>query len=275
MKQVKIAAPLYIVREECEKDLFSVLEKLKSMGFDGIEFLGFFGKAPKDLREKLTELQLEAVGNHVDYYEFRDNLDKTIAVHKEIGCSFITINGLPKEKFSDQEAVSRYCEDAALIGKRCKEQGITLLYHNHDRELTCKAGEHYFLEEILDHVPAEYLSFEPDLGWMAIGGAKPEYFLEKYQERCPIIHLKDYYAADTTKIGNVFELNGQKGDKEHSFFEFRPTGYGILNIPALMPGIMSCAPEWLLADHDLAYERDSYFDLQISHEYIKNLLLMQ
>lgn len=274
MHNVKIGAPLYILRDECEKDLFSVLEKLKALGFEGIEFLGFFGKTPGDIRKKLKELDLAAVGNHVDYYEFVKDPDKTIAIHKEIGCRFITVNGLPKEKFSDEAALSRYYEDVSMIGKRCKEQEIILLYHNHDRELTYKTGDKYFLEEILDHVPAENLSFEPDLGWMAVGGAKPEYFLEKYRERCPIIHLKDYYAEDTAKIGNVSELNGRKGDKEHSFFEFRPTGYGILNIPALMNKVMACGPGWILADHDLAYERDSYFDLKISLDYIRNLLAM-
>ncbi len=274
MKNIKIVAPLYILREECNKDLFSVLEKLKNLGFEGIEFLGFFGKTPKELHEKLKQLRLEAVGNHVDYYEFVENIDSTIAIHKEIGCRYITINGLPKEKFNDNDLVSQYFEDVNEIGKRCRENGITLLYHNHDRELTYKTEDKYFLEVILDHIPAENLSFEPDLGWMAIGGAKPEYFLDKYKERCPIIHLKDFYAEDITKIGNVSELNSEKGDQAHSFFEFRPVGYGVANIPALMKQITACSPEWVLADHDLAYDRDSYFDLKISLEYIKSLFMM-
>ncbi|MGB8450732.1 MAG: sugar phosphate isomerase/epimerase [Anaerocolumna sp.] len=275
MKNIKIAAPLYILREECEENLFSVLEKLKDLGFEGIEFLGFFGKAPKDIYEKLKQLKLEAVGNHVDYYEFMKDIDVTIAMHKEIGCSFITINGLPKEKFTDNNLVTQYLEDVNQIGKRCRENGITLLYHNHDRELTFKTEDKYFLEIILDHIPAENLSFEPDLGWMAIGGAKPEYFLDKYKERCPIIHLKDFYAVDIAKIGNVFELNSLKGDKEHSFFEFRPVGYGVANIPALMKRIRACSPKWVLADHDLAYGRDNYYDLKISLDYIKNLFMIQ
>ncbi len=274
MKHVKLAAPLFILREECEKDLFSVLEKLKGLGFEGIEFLGFFGNEPKKIREKLDQLKLEAVGNHVDYYEFKKDIDGTIARHKEVGCRFITINGLPKEKFSDWNLVNQYLEDVNRIGKCCRENGITLLYHNHDRELAYKSEDKYFLEVILDHVPAENLAFEPDLGWMAIGGASPVYFLDEYRQRCPIIHLKDYYAEDITKVGNVFELNSQKGDAQHSFFEFRPTGYGIANIPSLMKQIRSCSPEWILADHDLAYGRDSYFDLKISLDYIRNLLII-
>jgi sugar phosphate isomerase/epimerase len=275
MNHIKIAAPLYILRKECEKDLFLVLENLKNLGFEGIEFLGFFGKKPEDIRIKMEELGLIAVGNHVDYYEFMKDVEGTIKVHKEICCKFITIGGLPKEKFPDKAFTEQYFADVNYIGRCCQKQGITLLYHNHDRELLYKTEGKYFLEEILDQVPAENLAFEPDLGWMAIGGAKPEYFLDKYGDRCKIIHLKDYYAEDIANIGNISELEGRKGDKEHSFFEFRPVGYGILGIPALMKRVLNCKPQWLLADHDLAYERDSYYDLRISLEFIKNLLAVQ
>ncbi|QHQ61671.1 TIM barrel protein [Anaerocolumna sedimenticola] len=275
MKNVKIAAPLYILREECEKDLFSVLEKLKEIGFDGIEFLGFFGKTPGDIHDNLEQLNLKAVGNHVDYYEFIKDINTTIKIHKEIGCQFITVGGLPKEQLADSTLVSKYIKDTKEIGMLCSENGITLLFHNHDRELSGKINDKYYLEEILDSIPEEVLSFEPDLGWIAIGGGSPEYFLDKYQNRCPVIHLKDFYAKDIPGIGNVFELNNQKGDALHSHFEFRPVGYGVLNIPSLMNRIKACNPSWLLADHDLAYDRDSYFDLKISLDYIKNLLLLQ
>ena len=39
MKRIKIASPLYIIREECAKDLAGALKKLAEMGYDGIEFI--------------------------------------------------------------------------------------------------------------------------------------------------------------------------------------------------------------------------------------------
>lgn len=274
MKNTKFAAPLYILRKECEKDLYDVLKKLKEIGFEGIEFLGFFGKEPKELRNKLEELQLKAIGNHVDYYEFINNINGTIQLHKDIGCSFLTVTGLSKDDFTQEDKVEGYLKNVENIGKACREEGLNLLYHNHDKELQVKIKDKYFLEEILDNISGEYLSFEPDLGWMAIGGGAPEYFLEKYKERCKVIHLKDYYALNTREIGDLSTLGESKGGLEHSYFEFRPVGYGILNFPSLFNKIKDCKPEWLLADHDLAYERDSYLDLKISLEYMKNLVLM-
>ncbi|MDF2540498.1 MAG: sugar phosphate isomerase [Herbinix sp.] len=272
--KTKIASPLYILREECAEDLYGVLKKIKNLGFDGVEFLGFFGKDPKEISLKLKELNLTAIGNHVDYEEFKKDTDGVISSHKELGCNYITITGPNKQLLPDSTVIDTYIKDVTRIGKLCKDSGITLLYHNHDHELKYNIGESYLLEEILDRVPAEILSYEIDLGWIAIGGGDPAYFLDKYQKRCPIIHLKDFYAEDIKHVGNVHELGPKKGDENYSYFEFRPVGYGIANLPAFAKQIQLCNPEWLLADHDLAYERDSYEDLKISLEYIKNLQIM-
>ena len=274
MINMKFASPLFILRKQCQEDLFSVLEKVKEIGFDGVEFLGFFGRSSNEIRKKLDELHLIAIGNHVDYFEFIENIRSTIDFHKEIGCSYITISSLPKQMLTDVNAISEWIKNVTDIGNICGEQGITLLYHNHDFELKHKIGQKYLLEYLLDSIPMESLSFEPDLGWMSIGGAEPDYFLDKYRGRCRVIHLKDFYAEDTSKIGDVSELNSQKGDAKHSFFEFRPTGYGICNTPALVKKSLLGNPEWMVLDHDLSYDRNSYFDLKISLDYLKNLFLL-
>jgi sugar phosphate isomerase/epimerase len=272
MNHIKIASPLYIVREECSKDLFAVLEKLKRLGFEGIEFLGFFNQSPEKIRHKLDELNMIALGNHVDYHHFLNNMDETIHSHQILGCEYITITGLPKEQLQGEIFLQEYITNVTRIGAICRDRGITLLYHNHDHELSIQVKGHSLLEEIWDRIPQESISFEPDLGWMEIGGAEPAYFLDKYQDRCPVIHLKDYYAVDRLGIGNVHELNGMKGKESHSYFEFRPIGYGIANIPRLMSRIKNCNPKWVVADHDLAYDRDSYYDLELSLNYIRNIL---
>jgi len=41
---IRIASPLFILREACKKDLFAVLEHLAVLGFDGVEFLSLFGQ---------------------------------------------------------------------------------------------------------------------------------------------------------------------------------------------------------------------------------------
>lgn len=110
---------------------------------------------------------------------------------------------------------------------------------------------------------------------MEIGGGDCADYLRAYADRCPVIHLKDYYSSDNSKLGRVREFVPARGTAERGHFEFRPTGYGVLNLPKLMPLCLKCEPEWFVIDHDLAYERDSYDDLKLSLDYTRALLAMQ
>ena len=83
---IRMASPLYIVRQDCEKDLFAVLRRLAEVGFDGIEFLGFFGHGAKEVRQKLDELGLAALGNHVPYKDLAADPKTVLDFHQEVGC---------------------------------------------------------------------------------------------------------------------------------------------------------------------------------------------
>lgn len=112
------------------------------------------------------------------------------------------------------------------------------------------------LQYILDNTRPETLALEPDLGWMEVGGGDCAWYLATYRDRCPVIHLKDYYSSDNSKLGRVRDFVPARGGADRGHFEFRPTGYGVLNLPKLMPLCLSCEPTWFVMDHDLAYERD-------------------
>ena len=265
MKNYKIASPLYIVRNECAQDLAAVLKKLAQIGYDGIEFLGFFGHTKEEVKKMLDDNGLEALGNHVPYAELLKDADEIFAFHAYIGCSYLTVADLPLANFAE---VSAQLDGLAA---KAKALGITLLYHNHDQELIEKTDGKENLAYIMDNTKKETLSLEPDLGWIEIGGCCEKY-LKDYADRCPVIHLKDYYSSDNSKLGRVREFVPARGTAERGHFEFRPTGYGVLNLPKLMPLCLACDPEWFVMDHDLAYERDSFYDLKLSIDFFRALL---
>ena len=268
MKNIKMASPLYILREECQRDLAQVLKKLASIGFDGIEFLGFFGHSAVEVKQMLEDNGLVALGNHVPYHELIADAQAILDFHQQVGCRFLTVADLPLDDFASISA------QLDALAKLAGERGIRLLYHNHDQELIEKTDGTENLQWIMDHTSPETLALEPDLGWMEIGGGDPAAYLRRYQDRCPVIHLKDYYATDNRLLGRVREFVPERGTPERGSFEFRPTGYGVLNLPRLMPLCLACQPEWMVMDHDLAYERDSYEDLRASLGYTRTLLAM-
>jgi sugar phosphate isomerase/epimerase len=274
MQNIQLASPLYILREQCATDLFGVLRKLKAIGFDGVEFLGFFGHTAPDVRRCLDDLELHALGNHVPYRGFLQDINGTLDFHAAVGCTYLTVGDLGASGFPGSPTWDQTLAGLMKMGEQAQKYGITLLYHNHDHELIEQVAGEDLLDAILSAVPRQVLSFEPDLGWIEIGGGSCEYYLTRYVERCPVIHLKDYYSADRAKHGYVRDFLPRRGGAERGFFEFRPTGYGVLNLARLMPLCLRCAPAWFVMDHDLAYERDSFADLKLSLEYVKTLLAL-
>ena len=253
-KNARIGSPLFILREACEKDLLAVLDKLAQIGYEGIEFLGFFGHKPSAIKNKLVSCGLAAVGNHVPFDYFADNTDEVTDAHKEIGCGYITVGAPGADGMPGGADYARTVETFERLGEAARDAGMKLLYHNHAEELKNKLGGKAILEHIFDDTRPDLLYCELDLGWISIGGGDPAYYLRKYKERCPVIHFKDYMPDDNTG------------------FIFKPTGYGVMQNAQLYALSQKCEPDWYIMDHDCAYERNSYFDLEISLEYFKNLM---
>ena len=251
----KIGSPLFILREECGKDLMAVLEKIAQIGYDGVEFLGFFGHKPSKIKNKLDSIGLTAIGDHVGFSDFAENTQKVIDEHKEIGCGYITVGSPGSDGLPGGENYNQTIEMIEKLGEATNTSGMKLLFHNHAQELKNIVNGKTILENIFDDTKPDLLYCELDLGWIGIGGADPIYYLEKYKNRSPVLHFKDYINTGTG-------------------FLFRPTGYGIMDNAVLYKMSLECEPqpEWYIMDHDDAYDRDSFFDLSISLEYFKNLI---
>jgi len=250
-----IGSPLFILREECKNDLFAVLEKIARIGFGGVEFLSLFGNSVKEIKKRLDSLGISAVSDHVPFAECVSETDKVITERRELGCSYITIGPPDADGLPGGSNYARTVDSFNKIGEAAKKSGLRLLYHNHAAELENTVSGKTHLEHIMDDTDPDLLCLEPDLGWMGIGGANPMSYLKKYNRRCPVIHFKDYMPVKT------------------GGFEFKPTGYGIMNNAELYEACLSFEqpPEWYILDHDCSYDRDPFGDLALSYEFFKNL----
>ena len=254
----KIGSPLFIFREECKKDLIAVIEKLAQIGYDGLDFMALFGNKPSAVKNKLDSCGIEAAGGHIQFEAFVSNTSQLIDDYKEIGCGHITVGAPPEDGMPDGVNYTRTLEEFARMGEAVNAAGMKLFYHNHAKELKKSANGKTILENILDDMRPDLLYCELDIGWIGIAGEDPAYYLKKYKDRCPALHFKDYIPSGAAKDG----------------FLFRPTGYGVMDNAALYELSKACNPEWYIMDHDDAYERDSYFDLSISLDFFKNLMLV-
>ena len=67
MKKALIGYQVYSARDDAQKDLYGTLKALKEMGYDGVEFAGFYGHSAQEVRAMLDDLKLIGISNHLPF----------------------------------------------------------------------------------------------------------------------------------------------------------------------------------------------------------------
>lgn len=271
---IRYGSPTFLFRDGHAGDLLKVIRRIAACGYDGFELYGLFGETPEAIKQTCDEAGIAVMGDHIAYPEFVSETQSVIKKRLVLGTPYITVDKIPEDHLPGRPYFIDAVREITRIGRECKAAGMQLLYHNHGYDFTDRIEGRYALEYILDSIEPELLRYQPDLGWIELGGADPAYFLEKYRDRSPVIHLKDYYSTAPVRLSSAPELGYRRGGAEYNHFEFRPTGYGVMNFAKYMPAVLACRPKWLVADHDLSYERDTFVDLKDSLDYVKKLVTL-
>ena len=265
-----VAVQVYSVRDDAKADLRGTLEKIKAMGYDGVEFAGLYGNKPADIKKMCEEIGLVPISAHVPYLDMMGAPKGILSQYAEIGCKYVAIPYLSSEYRPGTPCFPEVIENAKTLGKVAKELGMQLLYHNHDFEFLKIDGK-YALDILYEEVPAEYLQTELDTCWVNVGGEVPADYIGKYSGRAPVVHLKDFYGE---KSDNMYELIGIKSDapKKPSGFELRPVGSGIQDFPAILKAAEAAGSEWVVVEQDNPSMGLTPMEcIEKSREYLKTL----
>lgn len=245
---LSVAVQFYSVRDFSEKDFRGTLQKIKDMGYEGVEFAGLYDNTPEAIKAMCEEIGLTPVSAHVPFADMRKDCDKVLSDYATIGCKYIVIPYLNSADRPGSEGWEKTIADAAAIGKAAKAKGLQLLYHNHDFEFMKLDGK-YALDILYDSVPAEYLATEIDTCWVNVGGENPAEYVKKYTGRAPVVHLKDFFGE---KSDDMYELIGidRKVPTRPSGFEFRPVGSGLQDFPSIIAAAKEAGAEWIVVEQD-------------------------
>ena len=246
-----ISVQLYSIRDEMAEDFAGTLREVKKMGYDGVEFAGLFGNDPKYVKGVCDGLGLNPMSAHVPIQDMLDAPDKTFEDYRTIGCKYIVMPYVTEERRPGSELFEQTITDVYELGKKSREYGLTLLYHNHDFEFRKIDGK-YGLDIIYDSVPAEYLQTELDTCWVNIGGEDPAKYILKYSGRSPVVHLKDFHLSGKlpSHLYALIGIKEEEKEEEPSTFEFRPCGLGMQNMPAILEASKKAGAEWVVVEQD-------------------------
>ena len=247
-----IGLQLYTVRNEMERDFAGTLKKVAEMGYEGVEFAGLFGKSPAEVRDLLAACGLTAVSAHVPLADMLADMDRVIADYKTIGCPYIAIPYVDEAYRPGTPDYPETLKKIEALGKKCAENGLVLMYHNHDFEFVKIDGK-YGLDVMYETVPAAYLQTELDTCWVNVGGEDPAAYIAKYSGRTPVVHLKDFVMKGREKPKKLYELIGIEDGAEaagEEEFSFKPVGYGVQDMPAIIAASEASGAKWLIVEQD-------------------------
>ena len=192
-----IALQIYSVRDDAARDLAAVLEAVARMGYVGVEFAGFYGNDAPTVKRLLDANNLQVAGAHVGIEALLgDELEKTVAFHREIGNRFLIVPGLPPSYRDSLDAWHGTAQLLSDISTRLAPHGMRTGYHNHTVEFApMNAGESLPWDAFFGTAdPRVVMQF--DTGNALHGGKDALPFLQAYPGRAATVHLKEYAAAN-------------------------------------------------------------------------------
>lgn len=253
---------LYTLRDAMGEDPKGTLETVYDDGYAYIEAAGyadgkFYNMTPQDFKSFLESIDIKPVSTHQGSVTL-ENADQMIADVKAAGFEYFVIPVPPMGMFTfDAEARTMGMDGTAkeltdiltTLGKKCKEQGLKLLYHNHDFEYKENAEGIVPIEYMLENTDPEFVNFQMDLYWVTKAGADPVAYFEKYPGRFKLWHVKD------------MDDQGR----------FAPVGEGTIDFAKILANKDKSGMQYYFVEQDQTFNHEPLEAIQISHKGLEEI----
>ncbi len=228
-KKIKrVGLQLYTVRDMMKADLPGTIAKVASIGYKEVEFAGYFGRTPAQIRDLLKRNHLDSPSTHLDFDLLAEGTwQKSLDTVKKIGHKWATIAWIPDEKRKTLDDWKRHAATFNRAAAQAKAAGLRFAYHNHDFELRPVSGTRP-LDILLTETDPSLVDFEMDIYWVVFGGGNPIDFLNRYPKRFKLLHVKDSAGPPDNKQVDVGKgkidfptifRRAEKADVDHYFVE--------------------------------------------------------
>lgn len=209
MTRLGIGVQLYTLRDEMAADLEDTLRKVAELGYEGVEFAGYYGYDADRVRGLMEEIGLRTIGSHVSLKSIQDNLKQEIDTLKALGGTYLICPYIALEDRDTAEKWKHIFATFEQVGAEVKKQGLQFLYHNHAFEFEAEVDGQYVFDAMYAATSPEHVQVEMDVCWAQFAGQDPIAYIEKYAGRLPLIHFKDFSKDED---GNIITLELGLGD---------------------------------------------------------------
>jgi sugar phosphate isomerase/epimerase len=204
-----IGLQLYTVRDLMKKDFDGTVAKVAQIGYKEVEFAGYFGKTPEEVRATLKKNGLAAPSTHVGYDVVEQKWSETLDTAHTIGHKFVVCPWVDVKQRKEPDGWKRAAELFNHAGESAQKAGIQFAYHNHafEFEPSEPLGSKMPYDFLLENTDPKLVKMEMDLCWITVGGQDPVKYFDRYPGRFPLVHVKDW----TTKGPGGNDYGGATG----------------------------------------------------------------
>ncbi len=221
---------LYTVRDHLERDFKGTLQHVARMGYHGVEFAGYGGFTASELKKLCEEYQITPISSHVGL-QLLEESEKELDYAQELGLSYVVCPWLPAER---RQSIADYIQLAnALnrIGEQCAKRGLIFGYHNHSFEFDLQDSTgRYALDVLFANTDPNLVKVELDMYWVEYSGLSIDSYIDRYNGRLPLLHLKDIAHGDERKDTSL--------------------GEGKLDIPSIIQHASEASTTWSFVEQD-------------------------
>lgn len=188
----KIGFGLYTVRAMLAEDPEGTLAMLARAGYSEIEPAYDYGnRTPAQFRAIADDNGLRVIGSHHNPSDFRgDQAEVTLERAVTLGQKYVGVSYMDGEQSAD--GYRRMADEMNQWGEKAQTYGLRWYAHLHDNEFDTDATTGQTLFDVwLEHADPRLVWFEMDLYWILRAGVDPGPYLDAYEERFPLLHLKD------------------------------------------------------------------------------------
>jgi sugar phosphate isomerase/epimerase len=209
-----VGIQLYTVRNEMKQDFDGTIAGIAKIGYKEVEFAGYFGKTPKEVRALLDTNGLTSPSAHHPMFAvpgvsskmltLEGNLQEIVDGAHVIGQKFLVCPYLDaKDRTAD--GYKKLADSCNRVGEATQKAGIQFAYHNHSFEFAKVEGlgDQLPFDYLLSQTDPKNVKVEMDLCWITVGGQDPVAYFNKYPGRFPLVHVKDWSKEGSSPDGNV------------------------------------------------------------------------
>jgi len=194
-----IGLQLYTVRDLMQKDVEGTIAQVAAAGYQEVEFAGYFGKTPAEIKAMVARHNLVAPSAHVPFEAIAKGWDQVLADSVAAGHQYIVVAWIPEEQRKTVDAWKHIGAVLTGAGAAAKKAGLQLAYHNHSYEFVPLEGQRPY-DVLLAATDPQLVQLEMDLFWITYGGGDPLAYFAQYPGRVPMVHVKDMMKKPTPTV---------------------------------------------------------------------------